>query len=109
VAAEPPQPAGVKTGDVFALEGDRPGRRFDQAQDTAPNGRFSRAGFTRQSQYFVRLYVETHVVDGFHMADDAWKDAAANFVPLAQIPDFEKGRRHDAEAPSSDHRTQRTM
>ena len=56
------------------------------------------------------LYVETHVVDGFHMPDDAWNDAAADLVPLAQVLHLENGDGVMAlELASSFHRTQRTM
>src|SRR5262249_19761801 len=76
--AEGPELRLSKVGDVLALELERTGSGFDQAQDGATHRSFTAARLADEPQRLARVDRKADVVDGIDMTDGALEQAFAH-------------------------------
>ena len=88
----PLQGGAVEARDVDAVEGDRPGRRLDEAEQEASDGRLAAAGLPDEAKGLAVADLEAHPVHGPDQPDGAHQQAALDREVLHEVLDDDEGR-----------------
>jgi hypothetical protein len=81
-----PQRFSVESQEVLSRKVDRSRRRLEQAQDEAPEGRFSTTGLADDAERFTVRQIEAHPVDGAQKNGSPPQRPRSHGEMLAQIP-----------------------